>query len=109
MDSKNYYEHGANLSLNSVSEPIALELRQNSGDVYLHAQLFTGSMYIGAAICMWFLRAWKVKELEQIAIEKGESIETINVVNEPKDSSTNVKVDVLKPNTIKRLCSWMRV
>ena len=56
----------------TFSEPIGLELRTTSGDIYLHAQIFTGFMYIGAAICMWFLRAWKISELEKIATTKEE-------------------------------------
>ncbi|KAF4631551.1 hypothetical protein G7Y89_g6580 [Cudoniella acicularis] len=52
----------------TFSEPIALELRTTTGDIYLHPQIFTGFMYIGAAICAWFLRAWKVRELEEMAL-----------------------------------------
>jgi hypothetical protein len=29
-------------------------------------------MYIAAAICMWFLRAWKIGELEMVAITEEE-------------------------------------
>ncbi|KAH6678425.1 MFS transporter-like protein [Halenospora varia] len=54
----------------TFSEPIALELRTTTGDIYLHAQIFTGFMYIGAALCAWFLRAWKVKELEEMNLSK---------------------------------------
>ena len=54
----------------TFAEPIGLELRATSGDIYLHAQIFTGFMYIGAALCMWFLRAWKIDELERQAITK---------------------------------------
>ncbi|KAK6592995.1 major facilitator superfamily transporter [Botrytis cinerea] len=35
-------------------------------DIYLHAQIYAGCMYIGAALCMWGLRAWKIKELESL-------------------------------------------
>jgi len=57
----------------TFAEPIGLELRDlTSSDVYLHAQLFTGFMYIGAAVCMWFLRAWKLRELERLATRKEE-------------------------------------
>jgi hypothetical protein len=56
----------------TFSEPIGLGLRQNTGDIYLHAQIFTGLMYIAAAICMWLLRAWKVRELESMALSKGQ-------------------------------------
>lgn len=51
----------------TFAEPIGLELRTGNGDQYLHAQLFVGFMYIGASICLWFLRAWKVKELARVA------------------------------------------
>lgn len=54
----------------TFSEPIALELRTTTGDIYLHAQIFTGFMYIGAAICMWFLRAWKISELAKQVVTK---------------------------------------
>jgi hypothetical protein len=36
----------------TFAEPIGLQLRTTSGDIYLHAQIFTGFMYIGAALCM---------------------------------------------------------
>ncbi len=29
-------------------------------------------MYIGAAACIWFLRAWKLGELERVATSKEE-------------------------------------
>lgn len=51
---------------------MGLELRADSGNIYLHAQVFTGLMYIAAAFCMWFLRAWKIRELEK-AEEKEKS------------------------------------
>jgi MFS family permease len=59
----------------TVSEVIGLQLKQMSGNIYLHAQIFTGFMYIGAAACLWFLRAWKVRELEEIATEDAEQRE----------------------------------
>ncbi|KAI9827537.1 MAG: hypothetical protein M1832_004887 [Thelocarpon impressellum] len=48
----------------TFAEPIALRLRQQTGNIYLYAQMFTGAMYLCAALCMWFLRAWKIKELQ---------------------------------------------
>ncbi|PQE25913.1 hypothetical protein CJF30_00000649 [Rutstroemia sp. NJR-2017a BBW] len=50
----------------TFSEPIGLELRATTGDIYLHAQIFAGCMYLGGALCMWGVRAWKVKELEEL-------------------------------------------
>jgi hypothetical protein len=55
----------------TFAEPIGLELRTTSGDIYLRAQIFTGFMYIGAAICMWFLRAWKIGEIEKMEMTKS--------------------------------------
>ncbi|RDW66231.1 hypothetical protein BP6252_09866 [Coleophoma cylindrospora] len=52
----------------TFSEPIGLQLRTADGN-YLHAQLFAGFMYIAAAICMWFVRAWKIRELDKMTIE----------------------------------------
>jgi len=54
----------------TFSESIGLKLRASSGNIYLHPQIFTGFMYIGAALCMWFLRAWKIAELERVFDEK---------------------------------------
>lgn len=45
---------------------MGLELRADSGNIYLHAQVFTGLMYVAAAVCMWFLRAWKIREVERV-------------------------------------------
>ena len=47
---------------------MGLELRADSGNIYLNAQIFTGFMYIGAALCMWFLRAWKIRELQKLDV-----------------------------------------
>lgn len=51
----------------TVSEAIALKLRTDSGtNQYLHAQLFTGFMFLGAAVCIWVVRGWKVGEVEEL-------------------------------------------
>ena len=49
----------------TFAEAIALNLRVQSGDVYLRVQMFTGTMYVCAAICMWSLRAWKIGDKER--------------------------------------------
>ena len=66
-------------------------------------------MYLAAALCMLALRAWKIKELEQIAVQKGEPIKSVDVVREPKHDSTNAEVDILKASTMKRLWVWRKV
>jgi hypothetical protein len=99
----------------TFSEPIGLELRTTTGDIYLHAQLFTGFMYIGAALCMWFLRAWKIAELESLARSKEErerdirdddavSRERSNIVRQ--DSRMSVRSTFA---AAKGFWSWQRV
>lgn len=57
----------------TFSEPIGLQLRSADGG-YLHAQLFAGFMYIAAAICMWFVRAWKIRELDKVSVEERDNV-----------------------------------
>ncbi|MCJ1223549.1 Tubulin beta chain (Beta tubulin) [Toensbergia leucococca] len=96
----------------TFSEPIGLKLRKTSGDVYLYAQIFTGFMYIAAALCMWFLRAWKVGELEQIAAEHNKSLESVDAT-----SDQTLKEHIINPSRgreyksslVKRLFRRIRV
>ncbi|KAL4953900.1 major facilitator superfamily domain-containing protein [Aspergillus filifer] len=57
----------------TVAEPIALLLRDNASNnwVYLHVQLFTGFMYIGAGVCLWIVRGWKVGENIRLKQERA--------------------------------------
>ncbi|KAJ5983797.1 hypothetical protein N7481_005896 [Penicillium waksmanii] len=60
----------------TVSEAIALQLRSGTSDggtSYLKVQLFTGFTYIGASLCLWVVRGWKVGELER-AQQRRDSI-----------------------------------
>ncbi|KAI9839961.1 MAG: hypothetical protein M1819_000153 [Sarea resinae] len=50
----------------TFSEPIGLELRSARGNIYLRCQIFTGFMFVGAALCMLVLRAWKIGEIERL-------------------------------------------
>ncbi|KAI0172003.1 MFS general substrate transporter [Hypoxylon sp. FL1284] len=54
----------------TFAEVIGLSLRRPGPGGYLDVQLFTGSLYIGAFIFGWILRAWKVQELKQIRLDK---------------------------------------
>ncbi|KAL6717983.1 hypothetical protein ACLMJK_004068 [Lecanora helva] len=75
----------------TFSEPVALELRQQSGNIYLHAQIFTGFMYLAAALS---------REQQE---EQGDSEEK---------SSEEEKVAVSRPsksNIVKRSMRWKKV
>ncbi|OAA47867.1 Major facilitator superfamily domain, general substrate transporter [Metarhizium rileyi] len=64
------------------SEPIALQIVQGTGS-YLGTQLFTGSMYIAAALCLIAVRGWKIGEIDEIARH----------LNESPDNTDRVKVE----------------
>ncbi|KAL4759088.1 MCT family MFS transporter [Aspergillus foveolatus] len=69
----------------TVAEPIALLLRDNNSPsrIYLHVQLFTGLMYIAAAVCLWTVRGWKVGENLRLKQEKS----AVAVETDKKDES----------------------
>lgn len=86
------------------AEPIALELKRPSGNIYLHAQIFTGFMYIAASICMWFLRAWKIHEVENSGVvdEKERRREMLNDDEVPRPAlSRTVSVAASAKTTAK--------
>ena len=91
----------------TFAEAIALALRRKTGSVYLNAQAFTASMYMGAALCMWLLRGWKIGELQRRA--QSESKE------EGKEASTGTAHTLSTasplpiPSLSKRLITWKRV
>lgn len=51
----------------TFSEAIGLEIVKFNGGSYTGAIMFTGWMYIGAAVFLWFVRAWKIGEDEELA------------------------------------------
>lgn len=93
---------------------MGLELRADSGNIYLHAQIFTGLMYVAAAFCMWFLRAWKIEEVERVEeMKRRENGEADGVMrrdlpvlsrNESRAASVKSKVKAAKG-----LFAWKRV
>lgn len=88
-----------------VSEPIALEITQHTGN-YLGAQLFTGFMYIAAALCLWFLKAWKLGEIERVAAVEHKSSDQVDAAN---TSSVDISDTRMKSSVINRLLRWQKV
>ncbi|GAB7364379.1 hypothetical protein MBLNU230_g4922t1 [Neophaeotheca triangularis] len=74
----------------TFSEPIALQIVDGTGS-YLGAQLFTGSMYIAAAICLLFLRGWKIGELNELARMKAEDVDPVGAETSSEDLETAAK------------------
>ena len=97
----------------TFSEPIGLQLRRSSGDIYLDAQLFAGFMYIGAAICMWFLRAWKVAELDRQNISQGQREQAIQDNDTFEKGGPNIRRQTSRTASVKTatkgLWTWQRV
>jgi len=69
----------------TVSEAIALELRTGGPHAsvsYLHVQLFTGFVYIGASLCLWLVRGWKIGELERAQQRRGSAAREAALAND---------------------------
>lgn len=73
-------------------------------------------MYIAAAICMWFLRAWKIGDLHRIELEKQEALQAqqggvLRNKEVAELSRTASRVASLKSNakSAKELFAWKRV
>jgi MFS family permease len=92
----------------TFSEPIALELVGGTGS-YLGTQLFIGFMYATAALCMLFLRGWKIGELNEMARLKTEDPDSMNFV-ETGLGSTNEAARIAGRRTIwKHFWKWRKV
>ncbi|CAK4032345.1 transporter MCH2 [Lecanosticta acicola] len=70
----------------TFSEAIALEIVNGTGS-YLGTQVWVGMMYIAAAICVLFLRGWKIGELEEIARLEGQGAGEVNAMATENDES----------------------
>ncbi|KAG8533321.1 uncharacterized protein KY384_002104 [Bacidia gigantensis] len=95
----------------TFSEPVALELRQQKGSIYLHAQLYAGCMYFGAGLCMLALRAWKIGEIEAIAAkQKASEGRILNVEGAPQLHREGSKESTRqKSGFAKRMVQWKKV
>ncbi|QDS72857.1 hypothetical protein FKW77_007245 [Venturia effusa] len=89
----------------TFSEPIALEITQHTGN-YLGAQLFTGFMYIAAALCLWFLKAWKLGEMECVAAVERKPMDEVDAAN---SSSEGMPESRPKSSVVNRLLRWQKV
>ena len=68
-------------------------------------------MYVAAAGCMLFLRAWKIGQIEQLAAEKGGSLKDIHAASADPELTRAVSATSqrAKSNMIKRLFLWKKV
>ena len=89
----------------TFSEPIALEMVDSTGS-YLPTQLFTGFMYIAGAMCLIFLRGWKIGELEELAAMKGENDDDLELV---ENESPKRALLAGRKSMMKHIWKWKKV
>ncbi|KAG9586619.1 putative monocarboxylate transporter, partial [Aureobasidium melanogenum] len=77
----------------TFSEPIGLEIVSFDGG-YLGAQLFTGFMYVGAAVCALFLRSWKIAEVDEIeGLQNVENVDAVAIETKVDESRSFVRAN----------------
>ncbi|KJZ76176.1 hypothetical protein HIM_04632 [Hirsutella minnesotensis 3608] len=72
------------------SEPIALQIVSGTGG-YLGTQLFTGVMFVAAAICLVVLRGWKIGQVREVARLTDEAPEHIDPVKVENNEEVNMR------------------
>jgi hypothetical protein len=85
--------------LSAVSEAIGLEIVAFNGN-YTGAIIFTGFMYIGAAVSLWLVRTWKIGEMEKQAAIDGTG---------KCDGNGAVKEEFKRSAFVKRMFMWRKV
>lgn len=84
---------------------MALEIVDRSAAGYLGAQLFTGFMYIAAALCLGVVRVWKIGELERITTDAENS----KVVIEGSSALDEGDRTAVQSSFMKRCFAWKKV
>lgn len=92
----------------TFSEPIALQIVETTGD-YLGAQLFIGFMYTAAAVCILFLRGWKVGELDEIARMKDGNSDNANDMDVSMGSTSEAARIAGRHAILKQFWEWRKV
>ncbi|KAF7952359.1 uncharacterized protein EAE97_001856 [Botrytis byssoidea] len=93
----------------TFAEPIALWLRTKNGTNFLHAQIFTGFMYMGATISLWLVRTWKISEFHKTDTDDAVNYEARvrGKVGVPQDSMVAQRVGTVPSvmSKVKSSCS----
>lgn len=86
--------------------PIGLQIVDTNGGSYTGAILFTGWMYLGAAVFLWLVRAWKIGEMEKTAAVEAKHTSEVDL---PGSRSDSVPVGFERSPFVKRLVVWRKV
>lgn len=74
----------------TFSEPIALEIFDGTG-TYIGTQLWTGFMFMAAALCLFVLRGWKIGEMAEIAKATHRARENLDPMKTEEDEVISIK------------------
>ncbi|OHW96085.1 major facilitator superfamily transporter [Colletotrichum incanum] len=89
----------------TFAEPIALTIKTSGIDAYLNVQLFTGFMYIAAFLSIWFLRVWKIRELEMTPLPEEQQEDALR--NNDAVSLTTSRRTGPKPGIVRSIFKGM--
>jgi hypothetical protein len=88
--------------------PIGLQIVAFNDGSYTGAILFTGWMYIGAAVFLWMVRAWKIGEMEETAAATGKNESEVDPVA-ARSEPLPVPIDFQRSSFVKRIFMWQKV
>jgi MFS family permease len=90
----------------TFAEVIAMQLKKQEGAVYRNAQIFTGLMFVCAGLCLWWVRAWKIVEMERAGdlrdpVRREKDIRDDDEVPKSKDEGEAMRRTVTLAESIK--------
>lgn len=92
----------------TFSEPIALQIFGLTGN-YLGTQIFVGTSYMGAALCMLLLRGWKVGELNEMLRIKHSKEAEVEGVGSTSEAATEAARVAGRRAMWRRFADWRKV
>ncbi|KAL8920768.1 MAG: hypothetical protein Q9208_006098 [Pyrenodesmia sp. 3 TL-2023] len=92
----------------TFSQPIALQIASSTGG-YLGTQLFVAFMYMAAALCMLFLRGWKVDELNELARRENNHPNGMSIAESGLEANGDIARTAGRRTRWKESWKWRKV
>jgi len=98
----------------TFSEAIGLSTVQSVGTVkgeggsFLGASLFSGFVYMGAALCLFLLRGWKIAQADGINSAMGTNPDAA-IVETEKEGEAKQEADEGRWHVLRNMTRWMKV
>jgi len=93
----------------TFAEAIGLELVAWDRGSYRAAIVFTGFMYIGAALFLWLVRIWKIGDMEQLAATASNEGNDVDPVASAVTSDKATVLRYQRSPFLKRMFTWQKV